>query len=342
MSAALSDAIYADKDADIVDVGGVGGTLAGNALSLAAARATLEFVLTDHAFEGMIDCATRFADGVNGALEQAGLTWTVSQLGCPRRIPLRRSAAAYRLRVGGGRGHGARRLPARLPRQPRDPDHAVPQHGADVPADDRRGRRPPHGGVHGGRLGAHRLSVFTQLWTLSQLFLRNAPNTLGHDHRATPGDPRCGHRVGGARTGRSSPDARVGQSCVGQDPWARTADGRGRDGSRPAFSRSGKRQPSPSQPGHPEWRLPSRATTTRPRRNSPAPPRPVARPSRPLAAHQTEPALRGGRVVRDPPPAAVAGPAHFRPAIMRTCVRMYVELHAHSAFSFLDGASLAR
>ncbi len=81
ISDALSEAIYADKDADIEDVGGVGGTLAGNALSLAAARATLEFVLTDDAFEGMIDRATRFAEGVNGALEQAGLKWTVSQLG---------------------------------------------------------------------------------------------------------------------------------------------------------------------------------------------------------------------------------------------------------------------
>src|SRR3954463_8224715 len=31
----------------------------------------------------------------------------------------------------------------------------------------------------------------------------------------------------------------------------------------------------------------------------------------------------------------------FRPPAMRTCVRMaYVELHCHSAFSFLDGASL--
>ena len=36
-----------EDDADIVDVGGVGGTLAGNALSTAAARATLEHVLTD-------------------------------------------------------------------------------------------------------------------------------------------------------------------------------------------------------------------------------------------------------------------------------------------------------
>ena len=37
------------EDADLVDVGGVGGTLAGNPLSLAAARATLEQVLTDEA-----------------------------------------------------------------------------------------------------------------------------------------------------------------------------------------------------------------------------------------------------------------------------------------------------
>src|ERR1044072_1493793 len=33
--------------------------------------------------------------------------------------------------------------------------------------------------------------------------------------------------------------------------------------------------------------------------------------------------------------------AHIPPPCMRTCVRsMYAELHAHSAFSFLDGASL--
>lgn len=81
MSQDLADAIYADKEADIEDVGGVGGTLAGNALSLAAARATLEYVLTEEAFDGMIDCATRFVEGVNGALGAAGLKWTVSQLG---------------------------------------------------------------------------------------------------------------------------------------------------------------------------------------------------------------------------------------------------------------------
>ena len=37
-----------------IDTGGVGGTLAGNALSVAAMRATLEQVLTDAAFQSMI------------------------------------------------------------------------------------------------------------------------------------------------------------------------------------------------------------------------------------------------------------------------------------------------
>lgn len=68
-------------DADIVDVGGVGGTLAGNALSLAAARATLGEVLTDDAFVGMIELATRFTEGVQATLDRHDLPWTVAQLG---------------------------------------------------------------------------------------------------------------------------------------------------------------------------------------------------------------------------------------------------------------------
>ena len=47
-------------EADIVDVGGVGGTLAGNALSTAAMRATLGEVLTEQAFEHMTTLATEF------------------------------------------------------------------------------------------------------------------------------------------------------------------------------------------------------------------------------------------------------------------------------------------
>ena len=68
-------------DADLVDVGGVGGTLAGNALSLAAARATLGEVLTDEAFVSMIALATRFTAGVQSVLDRHDLPWSVVQLG---------------------------------------------------------------------------------------------------------------------------------------------------------------------------------------------------------------------------------------------------------------------
>jgi glutamate-1-semialdehyde 2,1-aminomutase len=64
------------------DVGGIGGTLAGNALSLAAMRATLENVLTAEAFQRMIPLATRFAEGVSKHLQSAQLPWSVTQLGC--------------------------------------------------------------------------------------------------------------------------------------------------------------------------------------------------------------------------------------------------------------------
>jgi glutamate-1-semialdehyde 2,1-aminomutase len=81
ISRELAEAIGADEEADIEDVGGVGGTLAGNALSLAAARATLEWVLTDEAFEGMTARATRFTAGVQRVIDDAGMPWTVTQLG---------------------------------------------------------------------------------------------------------------------------------------------------------------------------------------------------------------------------------------------------------------------
>jgi glutamate-1-semialdehyde 2,1-aminomutase len=63
------------------DVGGIGGTLAGNALSLAAMRATLEHVLTPAAFAHMIRLAERFAAGVAAPIRAAGLPWNVIRLG---------------------------------------------------------------------------------------------------------------------------------------------------------------------------------------------------------------------------------------------------------------------
>jgi len=63
------------------DVGGIGGTLAGNALSLAAMRVTLEKVLTAAAFEKTIPLATRFNDGVATEITKHNLPWNVIQLG---------------------------------------------------------------------------------------------------------------------------------------------------------------------------------------------------------------------------------------------------------------------
>jgi glutamate-1-semialdehyde 2,1-aminomutase len=81
ISTELAERITRDESADLYDTGGVGGTLAGNALSMAAARVTLEHVLTDAAFTGMTERATRFTQGVQQAIDAHGLPWSVSRLG---------------------------------------------------------------------------------------------------------------------------------------------------------------------------------------------------------------------------------------------------------------------
>ena len=77
----VADRAVAHVEADLVDVGGVGGTLAGNVLSTAAMRATLQEVLTDEAFAHMIDLGTRFREGVDAVIERHDVPWSVSQLG---------------------------------------------------------------------------------------------------------------------------------------------------------------------------------------------------------------------------------------------------------------------
>jgi glutamate-1-semialdehyde 2,1-aminomutase len=64
------------------DTGGIGGTLAGNALSLAAMRATLEQVLTEQAYRRTIPLAERFQAGVERVIQEFGLPWIVKRLGC--------------------------------------------------------------------------------------------------------------------------------------------------------------------------------------------------------------------------------------------------------------------
>ena len=60
---------------------GIGGTLAGNALSIRAIRATLENVATEEAFEHMIQSANRLADGIEGEIAAIGLPWSVTRCG---------------------------------------------------------------------------------------------------------------------------------------------------------------------------------------------------------------------------------------------------------------------
>jgi glutamate-1-semialdehyde 2,1-aminomutase len=63
------------------DVGGVGGTLAANVLSLAAMRATLGEVLTDEAFARMVELGERFEAGVQSVIDAHGLPWHVTRIG---------------------------------------------------------------------------------------------------------------------------------------------------------------------------------------------------------------------------------------------------------------------
>jgi glutamate-1-semialdehyde 2,1-aminomutase len=81
MSEEVAGRIGGQLDADYEDTGGVGGTLAGNALSAAAIRATLDQVLTAAAFERMIELAGDFSDGVRGVIDESDLPWHVVQLG---------------------------------------------------------------------------------------------------------------------------------------------------------------------------------------------------------------------------------------------------------------------
>jgi len=81
LSAEVADRVRAHVEADLVDVGGVGGTLAGNVLSTAAMRATLGEVLTDAAFAHMIDLATAYRQGVQGTLDEFDVPWSIEQLG---------------------------------------------------------------------------------------------------------------------------------------------------------------------------------------------------------------------------------------------------------------------
>lgn len=99
-SAPVADRVQATFGVEESDTSGIGGTLAGNALSLAAMRATLEHVLTEAAYARTIPLARRWTEGVASAIHELDLPWNVTQLGCRaeywfRREPARNGAEAW-------------------------------------------------------------------------------------------------------------------------------------------------------------------------------------------------------------------------------------------------------
>ena len=110
LSAEVAAQVAQHAEADLIDVGGVGGTLAGNVMSTAAMRATLEEVLTDAAFDHMIALATRFREGVESTLHELDVPWSVAQLGA--RAEYRFSRPAPRTGTESAAPPSARRIAA--------------------------------------------------------------------------------------------------------------------------------------------------------------------------------------------------------------------------------------
>jgi glutamate-1-semialdehyde 2,1-aminomutase len=81
MTHEIANQISKKTEREVIDTGGIGGTLAGNALSLAAMRATLTEVLTEANFKKMIALGNRWCDGVDAAISEFSLPWHVNRLG---------------------------------------------------------------------------------------------------------------------------------------------------------------------------------------------------------------------------------------------------------------------
>ncbi len=77
----VADEFVTRLDVNDSDVGGIGGTLAGNALSIAAMKATLEHVLTPAFYERAIALQEKFTAGVETVIAEFNLPWIVKRLG---------------------------------------------------------------------------------------------------------------------------------------------------------------------------------------------------------------------------------------------------------------------
>jgi glutamate-1-semialdehyde 2,1-aminomutase len=77
----ISQAFAEKLNIEDADVGGIGGTLAGNALSIAAMKATLQNVLTEDFYAKAIALQEKFTAGVESVIQEFELPWIVKQLG---------------------------------------------------------------------------------------------------------------------------------------------------------------------------------------------------------------------------------------------------------------------
>lgn len=92
MTADFAERARASLELEDIDVGGVGGTLAGNALSLAGICATLGEVLTPAAFESMTARAIEWTAGVQAAIDEFSAPWQVTRLGARAEYSFRATA----------------------------------------------------------------------------------------------------------------------------------------------------------------------------------------------------------------------------------------------------------
>ena len=166
----VADRIVAKQELENCDVGGIGGTLAGNALSLAAMRATLTKVLTKEAFDRMIPMAERWTAGVAKAIAEAAAALACNASRMPRGISLWSRAEKWR---SGARCNGFRAgaFHAPLRHEPRNSADALPQHGAHVSTDGSRRCRQTHESVPRGGEGVGRVSVLV-VWSFCMKFPR--------------------------------------------------------------------------------------------------------------------------------------------------------------------------
>ena len=78
----LGNLIVKEIPKEVCDIGGIGGTLAANALTMHAVKATLSEVLTEDFYARNIPLAKRFNEGIQSVISEFNLPWNTTQLGC--------------------------------------------------------------------------------------------------------------------------------------------------------------------------------------------------------------------------------------------------------------------